>query len=67
MAAQAECRVARFGDASWGRAAGLLHDLGKYSARFQARLQGDPSKVDHATTGAQLAAKHYPGSTRCST
>ncbi len=31
--------------------AGLLHDLGKYTAGFQARLAGGP-RVDHATAGA---------------
>ena len=33
-------------------AAGLLHDIGKYSAAFQQRLRGDPKQVDHATAGA---------------
>jgi CRISPR-associated endonuclease/helicase Cas3 len=33
----------------------LLHDIGKYSDEFQARLAGDPSQVDHSTAGAQLA------------
>jgi CRISPR-associated endonuclease/helicase Cas3 len=32
--------------------AGLLHDLGKYTDAFQARLEGSPIKVDHATAGA---------------
>ncbi|MBD3777096.1 MAG: CRISPR-associated endonuclease Cas3'', partial [Thiotrichales bacterium] len=31
--------------------AGLLHDLGKYTPEFQARLEGSPNKVDHATAG----------------
>lgn len=33
--------------------AGLAHDIGKYSTEFQARLEGSPRKVDHATAGAQ--------------
>ena len=33
--------------------AGRLHDLGKYSRAFQARLDGSPTKVDHATAGAK--------------
>ena len=33
-------------------AAGLLHDIGKYSAAFQQRLRGDTKQVDHATAGA---------------
>lgn len=40
--------------------AGLLHDLGKYSAEFQQRLQGDPTRVDHSTAGAQEALARYP-------
>ncbi len=35
------------------RLAALLHDLGKYSKEFQARLDGSPRKVDHATAGAK--------------
>lgn len=33
--------------------AGLLHDIGKYSKAFQARLDGSSRKVDHATAGAR--------------
>ena len=32
--------------------AGLIHDLGKYSAEFQKRLEGGPC-VDHSTAGAK--------------
>ena len=39
--------------------AGLLHDLGKYSKEFQQRLQGDPTRVDHSTAGAQKARTKY--------
>lgn len=35
------------------RAAALLHDIGKYSKAFQARLDGSKRKVDHATAGAR--------------
>jgi len=35
--------------------AGLLHDLGKYGDRFQARLQGKDSGLDHWSQGAWLA------------
>ncbi|MEO1041452.1 MAG: CRISPR-associated endonuclease Cas3'' [Pseudomonadota bacterium] len=38
---------------------GLLHDLGKYTEGFQARLRNDPKKVDHSTAGAQLACERY--------
>lgn len=32
--------------------AGLLHDLGKYTPAFQARLHGANNSVDHSTAGA---------------
>lgn len=39
--------------------AGLLHDLGKYADRFQARLLGNDSGLDHWSQGAWLAlSKH---------
>ena len=41
-----------------GRAAGLLHDLGKYTREFQARLAG-MGRVDHATAGAKVAIDRY--------
>lgn len=40
--------------------AGLLHDLGKYTTEFQARLEGSPHKVDHATAGAIIAKDILP-------
>ena len=42
-----------------GRAAGLLHDLGKYTKEFQARLAGDITRVDHSTAGARVAIERY--------
>ncbi len=39
--------------------AGLLHDLGKYGDRFQARLRGEDSGLDHWSQGAWLALKEY--------
>ncbi len=48
-----------FGKASLGGAAGLLHDLGKYSPAFQAYLRGERGSVDHSTAGARVAAEHY--------
>lgn len=39
--------------------AGLLHDLGKYTQEFQARLRGSALKVDHSTWGARIALEHY--------
>lgn len=36
------------------RAAGLLHDLGKYAPEFERRLRGDEVRVDHSTAGAAM-------------
>jgi hypothetical protein len=33
---------------------GLLHDVGKYAAVFQQRLEGADIRVDHSTAGARL-------------
>lgn len=41
--------------------AGLLHDLGKYGDRFQDRLHGTASHIDHWTPGAWVALGHYGG------
>jgi CRISPR-associated helicase Cas3/CRISPR-associated endonuclease Cas3-HD len=46
------------GNAPWAdeaRLAGLLHDLGKYADRFQARLHGKDYGLDHWSQGASLA------------
>ncbi|MDO5136215.1 MAG: CRISPR-associated helicase Cas3' [Eubacteriales bacterium] len=43
-----------FGYGDWGYFCGLLHDIGKYSDRFQMRIRGGAASVDHATAGAQL-------------
>lgn len=52
-------RAERFGAESWGEAAGLLHDLGKYTIPFQRRLEGSPERVDHSTAGAHIAIEKY--------
>jgi len=44
-----------FGAAAEARVAGLLHDVGKYGERFQARLRGEVHGVDHWTAGALAA------------
>ncbi len=49
---------------AWGgceeaRLAGLLHDLGKYGERFQARLRGVGSHIDHWSAGAWEALTKY--------
>lgn len=43
-----------FGCGDYGRCLGMLHDIGKYSAGFQKRIQDGGCKVDHSTAGAQL-------------
>ncbi|WP_410510346.1 CRISPR-associated helicase Cas3' [Methanosarcina hadiensis] len=50
-----------FNAAEFGYAAGLLHDVGKYSHEFQRRLDGKNIRVDHSTAGAQEARKLYNG------
>jgi CRISPR-associated endonuclease/helicase Cas3 len=50
-----------------GRAAflaGLMHDLGKYTAGFQARLAGAKEQVDHSTAGAAVVAGLAQGDDR---
>ena len=59
VASGAERRAQKFGAGKWGYAAGLLHDVGKFSYDFQARLRGEPGPVDHSTAGAQVVGKHY--------
>ncbi|RPH55313.1 CRISPR-associated endonuclease Cas3'', partial [bacterium] len=45
-----------FGAAEEARLAGLLHDLGKYSERFNRRLAGQERGLDHWSAGAWAAA-----------
>ncbi|MDE0270461.1 MAG: CRISPR-associated helicase Cas3' [Gammaproteobacteria bacterium] len=47
------------GCSDFGQAVGLLHDLGKYTQKFQRRLDGDPRSVDHSTAGAKVAMDKY--------
>ncbi|WP_045728614.1 CRISPR-associated endonuclease Cas3'' [Xanthomonas sp. GPE 39] len=56
---RAACHAETFGGQQMARVSGKLHDLGKYTAKFQARLDGDPTKVDHATWGARIACARY--------
>jgi len=47
-----------FGAGDWGRLSGLLHDAGKATGAFQARLEGSSKRVDHSTFGARLAQEN---------
>lgn len=50
------------GTAPWREEAGLAgyqHDLGKYGDRFQARLRGQDSGLDHWSMGAWLALTQH--------
>lgn len=58
VAERAAAFAAHFGAAETAYAAGLLHDLGKYTEPFQQRLRGG-QRVDHATWGARVAMERY--------
>lgn len=47
----------KFGQKELGYFAGLFHDIGKYSEKFQHRLEGANIKVDHSTAGAREVGK----------
>ena len=51
--------AAEFNAEDWGKAVGLLHDIGKYSTDFQKRLRGAAFSVDHSTAGAQKSLELY--------
>lgn len=50
----AEQFAGEFGYGDWGYCCGKLHDIGKYSLKFQDRIRGDSLRVDHATAGARV-------------
>lgn len=54
----AACFAAAFGAEEIARYTGQLHDLGKYTPEFNARLHGGP-RVDHATAGAKIAFERW--------
>ncbi len=74
VAALAAKFVEPFCDGEWGRIAGQWHDLGKFSAEFQAKIRSEPGfdeftetdraggRVDHSTAGALLAQSVFGGS-----
>ncbi|MBE6754764.1 MAG: CRISPR-associated endonuclease Cas3'', partial [Ruminococcaceae bacterium] len=39
---------------------GMLHDIGKYSAAFQRRLQGSAERFEHSTCGALECVRYAP-------
>jgi len=57
---RARLNADHFGAGALGQVAGLLHDLGKYTDGFQARLEGKVPKLDHATHGAREVIAAYP-------
>ncbi|NLB62383.1 MAG: CRISPR-associated endonuclease Cas3'', partial [Clostridiales bacterium] len=48
-----------FNSADAGYLCGILHDIGKYSHKFQLRIRGSNERVDHSTAGAQVALQKY--------
>ncbi len=62
LAAVANLAKTNAGAAPWSdeaALAGLLHDLGKYGERFQGRLEGKDSGLDHWSQGAWVALSKY--------
>lgn len=67
VAGLAEGFASSFEASSWGYLAGLWHDLGKYNPAFQeylrnaseAHIEGKPGRVDHSSTGGQLAVERF--------
>ncbi len=51
--------AAVFDGEACAQAAGLLHDLGKYTHEFQDRIRGANERVDHATWGARVAVERF--------
>lgn len=52
--------AAKFDMKSEGETAGLLHDFGKYSERYQNVLKGKEIGIDHAFPGARLFRRYLP-------
>ena len=55
--------ASEFGAGGAAKIAGRLHDLGKYSSKFQARLNGAAESVDHSTAGAKEILNLYNNGT----
>ncbi|MFM2074503.1 MAG: hypothetical protein RJB34_808 [Pseudomonadota bacterium] len=52
-------RAQVFKASDWAHLMGLLHDLGKYSQEFQARIRGSNQRADHATAGAKVVMDRF--------
>lgn len=50
-----------FGCGDYGYLCGLMHDIGKYSKRFQERIRGLPIFADHSTAGAVECNEAFKG------
>jgi CRISPR-associated endonuclease/helicase Cas3 len=61
VATLAAQRGSKFGAYRSAALAGILHDLGKYSAAFQRRLDGSRETVDHSTAGAKHVSRLVAG------
>lgn len=55
----AGCFAKVFKCGEYGKIAGLLHDLGKFTVNFQLRLEGKAPRKDHAVQGAKIALEKY--------
>jgi CRISPR-associated endonuclease/helicase Cas3 len=59
VADRASLYAGTFGAAGEARLAGLMHDIGKYGDRFQRRLLGEESGIDHWSAGAWVALAEF--------
>ncbi len=55
----AECFANDFDAGEIGALLGLVHDFGKYQAKFQERIRNKSVKVDHASAGAKVLADTF--------
>lgn len=51
--------AAAFNAKEAGYICGLLHDIGKYSEKFQRKLKGENLRVDHSSAGAKESIKLF--------